>query len=95
MPDMLLRLEAVVRERKTHPKAGSYTNRLFDSGLTKIAQKVGEEATEVVVAALGQGRTEQTGELADLFYHVLVLMAQLDITLDDVMAELERRHRPE
>ncbi len=91
---MLARLESVIRERKTHPQAESYTNRLFDGGVNKIAQKVGEEATEVVVAALGQGRAEQIGELADLYYHTLVLMAQLDIALEDVMAELERRHRP-
>lgn len=95
MPDMLTRLERLIEARRTQPKAGSYTNQLFDDGLNRIAQKVGEEATEVVVAALGQGRAEQTGELADLFYHALVLMAQLDISLDDVMAELERRHRPE
>lgn len=57
-----------------------------------MAQKVGEEATEVVVAALGQGRTEQVGELSDLFYHTLVLMSQLNITLDDVSEELRRRH---
>jgi phosphoribosyl-ATP pyrophosphohydrolase len=92
---MLMRLERLIGTRKAQPKAGSYTSQLFDDGLNRIAQKVGEEATEVVVAALGQGRAEQTGELADLFYHTLVLMAQLDIALDDVMAELERRHRPE
>ena len=74
--------------------AGSYTNSLFDAGVNRMAQKVGEEATEVVVAALGQGRQEQIGELSDLFYHTLVLMAQLDITLDDVRSELERRHKP-
>ncbi len=95
MSDMLARLEALIRERKLQPKPGSYTNRLFEGGLTKIAQKVGEEATEVVVAALRQGPAEQTGELADLFYHTLVLMAQLDISLDDVLAELERRHKPD
>jgi phosphoribosyl-ATP pyrophosphohydrolase len=55
---------------------------------------VGEEATEVIVAALGQGRGEQIGELADLFYHTLVLMAQLDITLDDVRVKLAERHKP-
>lgn len=95
MPDMLARLEAVIHDRKANPVEDSYTNRLFDKGVNKIAQKVGEEAAEVIVAALGQGRAEQTGELADLFYHTLVLMAQLDISLDEVMAELERRHRPE
>lgn len=93
--DMLTRLEAIIHDRKAHPKADSYTNKLFDKGKNKIAQKVGEEATEVIVAALGQGRQEQIGELADLFYHTLVLMSQLDITLADVEAELQRRHSPE
>jgi len=89
---MLSELEAIIQDRKSNPKEGSYTNRLFEKGLNQIAQKVGEEATEVIVAALGQGRQEQIGELSDLFYHTLVLMAQLEITLEDVSAELERRH---
>jgi phosphoribosyl-ATP pyrophosphohydrolase len=96
MPDdMLTRLEAIVQERKQNPPPGSYTAQLFDEGPNKIAQKVGEEAVEVIVAALGQGRDRQISELADLFYHTLVLMAQLDISLDDVQAELARRHTPE
>jgi phosphoribosyl-ATP pyrophosphohydrolase len=93
MSDMLLELESIIADRKANTKAGRYTNSLFDTGVNKIAQKVGEEATEVIVAALGQGRTEQIGELSDLFYHTLVLMAQLNITLDDVGAELEKRHK--
>jgi phosphoribosyl-ATP pyrophosphohydrolase len=92
MSDMLNQLEAIIRDRKANPQPGSYTNSLFDKGLNKIAQKVGEEAVEVIVAALGQGHPEQIGELSDLFYHTLVLMAQLDISLEDVCAELERRH---
>ncbi len=95
MPEMLDELERIIAERKKAPKAGSYTNRLLDAGVNKIAQKVGEEATEVIVAALGQGRDEQIGELSDLFYHTLVLMAQLDLSLADVEAELRRRHQPE
>lgn len=94
MPDMLAQLEAIIRDRQSHPKPGSYTNQLLDAGINKIAQKVGEEATEVIVAALGQGRAEQIGELSDLFYHTLVLMAQLGITLDEVCAQLEERHKP-
>ncbi len=94
MPDMLTQLEAIIQDRQANPKEGSYTNKLFDSGINKIAQKVGEEAAEVIVAGLGQGREEQVGELADLFYHTLVLMAELNITLDDVCAELEKRHQP-
>lgn len=92
MADMLYPLEELIQERKANPKEGSYTNSLFETGVNKIAQKVGEEATEVIVAALGQGREEQVGELSDLFYHTLVLMTQLGITLDDVSEELRKRH---
>ena len=92
MPDMLSELQAIIQDRQQNPKPGSYTNKLFDEGLSRIAQKVGEEATEVVVAALSQSRELQIGELSDLFYHTLVLMVAKGITLDDVYAELERRH---
>ena len=85
-------LEAIIRDRQQNPKPESYTNRLFDKGVNKIAQKVGEEATEVIVAALGQGKNEQIAELSDLFYHTLVLMVERGITLEDVYAEPERRH---
>jgi phosphoribosyl-ATP pyrophosphohydrolase len=91
--DMLNQLEAIIADRRANPKEGSYTNLLFEKGRNKIAQKVGEEAVEVIVAALGQGREEQVGELSDLFYHTLVLMSDLDISLDDIRAELEKRHR--
>lgn len=93
MNDMIHQLEAIIQDRKANPQQGSYTNTLFDSGINKIAQKVGEEATEVIVAALGQGRDEQIGELSDLFYHTLVLMAELGITLEDISTELEQRHK--
>lgn len=89
---MLNQLQAIIEDRRAHPTEASYTHKLFEQGTNKIAQKVGEEAVEVIVAALGQGRTEQIGELADLFYHSLVLMNQLGITLADVEAELEKRH---
>lgn len=94
MTKMLKKLETIIAERRTHPTTESYTSKLFRKGRPKIAQKVGEEATEVVIAALAQGRTEQIGELADLFYHTLVLMADLEITLEDVGLELEARHVP-
>lgn len=93
MSDMLNELEAIIHDRKYNPSEASYTAQLFAKGINKIAQKVGEEAAEVIVAALGQGRDEQIAELSDLFYHTLVLMAQLNITLNDVRAELKRRHR--
>ena len=92
MADMLYVLEEIIRDRKVNPKEGSYTNSLLEKGINRIAQKVGEEASEVIVAALGQGRTEQVGELSDLFYHLLVLMSQLGISLEDVSEELNRRH---
>ena len=90
---MLDQLEAIIADRKANPTEGSYTASLFEKGRGKIAQKVGEEATEVIVAALTESREEQIGELADLFYHTLVLMADCDITLDDVRAKLTERHR--
>ncbi|MGJ3238926.1 MAG: phosphoribosyl-ATP diphosphatase [Anaerolineae bacterium] len=91
--DMLRQLEHIIAERKANPQANSYTSELFSKGRAKIAQKVGEEATEVIVAALAQSREEQLGEVADLFYHTLVLMADMDISLDDINAELTKRHR--
>jgi phosphoribosyl-ATP pyrophosphohydrolase len=93
MSDMLNQLEAIIADRKANPSETSYTSSLFAKGRPKIAQKVGEEATEVIVAALAQSREEQIGELSDLFYHTLVLMADLGISLEDVSAELEKRHR--
>lgn len=95
MADMLNKLEAIIQDRKTSPKLGSYTNSLLDAGLPKISQKVGEEAVEVIVAALSQEREAQLGELADLMYHTLVLMAALDISLDDVGEVLGARHNTE
>ena len=91
---MLERLEAIIRDRRSNPVAGSYTNRLFEAGREKIAQKVGEEAVEVLIAALSQSREEQIDELADLFYHTLVLMAELDLSIDDVKQRLRERHQP-
>ena len=95
MTDMIDQLEMIIADRVRNPREGSYTNTLLDRGRNKIAQKVGEEAVEVVVAALGQGKPEQVGELADLVYHTLILMADLGITLDDVRRELELRHKSE
>lgn len=95
MADMLNKLEEIIRDRQANPKEGSYTNHLLARGRNKIAQKVGEEAVEVVVASLGETREEQIGELADLFYHTLVLMADLDISLDDVREKLDVRHHPD
>jgi phosphoribosyl-ATP pyrophosphohydrolase/phosphoribosyl-AMP cyclohydrolase len=86
-------LDSVIAGRKADPQAGSYTNRLLEEGLEKISQKVGEESTETIVAALGQSDERLVGEAADLLYHTLVLLAARGLSLADVEAELERRHR--
>jgi len=83
----------VIQSRKENPLAGSYTSGLFAEGLTKIAQKVGEEGTEVVVAALAQDDRRLIEEVADLTYHTLVLLAARGVSMQDVLAELERRHK--
>lgn len=94
MDDMLDRLEAIISDRQRNPRENSYTNRLLAGGVPAIAQKVGEEAVEVAIAALAQDRNEQIDEFADLLYHTLVLMRALDISLDDVRARLRQRHQP-
>ena len=86
-------LYQIILDRKTNPKPGSYTNSLFDSGLPRMAQKVGEEGTEVIVAALAQDSSRLVEEIADLTYHVLVLMTAKGLTPADVLTELEKRHR--
>lgn len=86
-------LYALILDRKSNPKPGSYTNALFEAGLPRMAQKVGEEGTEVVVAALAQENSRLIEEIADLTYHVLVLMAAKGLTPAEVLAELEKRHR--
>ena len=89
---MLHELFAIIEDRKAHPIEGSYTNQLLNEGQERIVQKVGEEAIEVIVAAMGQGDARVVAELADLFYHSLVLLAARGLALADVEAELRRRH---
>jgi phosphoribosyl-ATP pyrophosphohydrolase len=84
----------VIESRKQNPSEESYTSRLFAEGLPRIAQKVGEEATEVVVAALAQDDRRLIEEVADLAYHTLVLLAARGLSLREVADELERRHGP-
>jgi phosphoribosyl-ATP pyrophosphohydrolase len=83
----------IIEDRKKNPSEKSYTTSLFNEGLPKIAQKVGEEGTEVVVAALAQEDQRLIEEVADLTYHTLVLLAARGLTPSDVMAELEKRHK--
>jgi phosphoribosyl-ATP pyrophosphohydrolase len=82
----------VIESRKQDPSEQSYTSRLFSKGLPKIAQKVGEEGTEVVVAALAQDDQRLIEEVADLTYHTLVLLSARGLSIQDVLRELERRH---
>ena len=82
----------LIRGRKTHPKEGSYTTYLFDKGLDKILKKVGEESTEVIIAAKAEDQKETVYEIADLAYHVMVLMIETGISLEDIHKELASRH---
>ena len=82
----------LIEGRKTDPKEGSYTTYLFNKGLDKILKKVGEECTEVIIGGCKQDKEETIYEIADLTYHVMVLMVQLGITVEDITRELEKRH---
>ena len=82
----------LIEGRRTSPKEGSYTTYLFEKGLDKILKKVGEESTEVIIAAKAEDKKETIYEIADLAYHVMVLMVQAGITLDDITKELASRH---
>ena len=85
-------LMELIRGRKTEKKEGSYTTYLFEKGLDKICKKVGEESTEVIIAAQHNDRKETVYEIADLAYHVMVLMIQQGIDLEDIFKELASRH---
>lgn len=89
--NMLSMLYNTILERKRQPKAGSYTNYLFDAGVNKILKKVGEEATEVIVAAKDKKPEELVLEIADLMYHLTVLIVEEDISWEDVESELDKR----
>jgi phosphoribosyl-ATP pyrophosphohydrolase/phosphoribosyl-AMP cyclohydrolase len=89
--DVLDHLEAVILDRKTSVRPGSYTRQLLDAGEPQILKKVGEEAIEVIVAALSEGDERLVSELADLTYHTLVLLGSRDLSWSDVEAELARR----
>lgn len=82
-----------IKSRKDSSADSSYTASLFQKGISKIAQKVGEEGTEVVVAALSQSNERLIEEISDLTYHVMVLMAYKGLTLEDILKELESRKR--
>lgn len=91
MDSTLERLYAVVLNRKSNPQEGSYTCYLFDKGLDKILKKVGEECAETIIAAKNDVPADTVGEISDLIYHLMVMMAEKGIPLEDVLAELDRR----
>ena len=82
----------LIKGRKTEKKEGSYTTYLFEKGIDKILKKVGEESTEVIIAAKADDKKETIYEIADLAYHVMVLMIQMVISLEDIHRELASRH---
>lgn len=86
-------LQEIILDRKANPQEGSYTNLLFDKGINKIAQKVGEEAVELVIEAKDNNKDLFLGEAADLFYHYLVLLVQKGYDLQEVEEVLKNRHR--
>jgi len=85
-------LYELIQGRKTDGKEGSYTTYLFEKGLDKILKKVGEECTEVIIAAKGNDKTETTYEVSDLLYHVMVMIVEMGISNEDIMSELASRH---
>ena len=91
-PFSMQALYSLIEGRKTEKKEGSYTTYLFEKGIDKILKKVGEESTEVIIAGKADDKKETIYEIADLAYHVLVLMVQMGISVEDVLAELASRH---
>ena len=91
-PFSLEGLMTLLQGRKTEKKEGSYTTYLFEKGIDKILKKVGEETTEVIVAGKGGDKRETISEIADLAYHVMVLMVEMGISLEDIHQELASRH---
>ena len=90
--EFLTELEAVIRSRRTSTSDESYTKTLFNRGTPYIAQKVGEEAVELAIAAVLRDRERTVSEAADLFYHLLVLLEDNELSLKDLAAELAARH---
>lgn len=91
-PFSLSALASLIEGRKTEAKDGSYTSYLFEKGIDKILKKVGEESTEVIIAAKAGDRRETVYEIADLTYHLLVLMVEMGISVEDIRRELAGRH---
>ena len=91
--DIIEELYSLIEDRKANPKEGSYTNYLFREGLDKILKKVGEEASEVIIGAKNKSKEELVYEISDLVYHLLVLMINENVTIDDIKEELISRKK--
>lgn len=89
--ELIYRLYDLIEDRKNNPQEGSYTNYLFDKGLDKILKKVGEESAEVIIGAKNENKDEIIYEISDLIYHVLVLMVNSNVSIDDIKNELKGR----
>lgn len=85
----------MIKERSINKKEGSYTNYLLEQGIDKICKKVGEEATETVIAAKNESKDDLVGEICDLIYHIEVLMFSKDVNIEDVTKKLSERHKKE
>ena len=92
MEDILKLLFETIEERKKNPLAESYTNYLFSKGEDKILKKIGEECTEVIIASKNNDKEEIVKEMVDVFYHCFVLLAEKNISLEDVMQEVKERN---
>ena len=91
--DFLTYLQKLIKDRKTNPVEGSYINLLYEKGIQKIAQKVGEEAVEVVIEAVGTDKTKFLNESADLLFHFLILLEEKNVSLQEIITILENRHK--
>jgi len=91
--EILNKLYRIIEDRRANPKEGSYTNYLFEKGTDKILKKVGEETSEVIIAAKNNAKGEIVYEISDLVYHLFVLMVEKGVTLEDIYTELASRHK--
>lgn len=91
--NFILQLEQIVNDRYENPQEGSYVNKLRNKGVNKIAQKVGEEAVETVIAALAQSEAEMIDETSDLIFHLIVLLREKGLSLETIAKNLEERHK--
>lgn len=93
--DIIENVYKMISDRMKNPKESSYTNYLLDKGIDKICKKVGEEASETIIAAKNRDKEELIGEISDLAYHVLVLMFEQNITVEEIKSKLSERHKIE